>query len=93
MSKRRVVVTGMGMLSPLGNDVATSWQNAVAGKSGIDYVTRFDTEGFSARIGGEIKGLEMDQFIDRKEVRKMDRFTQYGLVSSIEAVQDSGLDT
>ncbi|MDX1451174.1 MAG: beta-ketoacyl-ACP synthase II [Oleiphilaceae bacterium] len=93
MSKRRVVVTGMGMLSPLGNDVATSWQNAVAGKSGIDYVTRFDTEGFSTRIGGEIKGLEMDQFIDRKEARRMDPFMQYGMVAAMQAVADANLES
>lgn len=91
MSKRRVVVTGMGMLSPLGNDVATSWQNALAGKSGISEITRFDTEGFPVRIGGEIKGLDISAFIDRKEARRMDPFMQYGMIAAMQAVDDAGL--
>ncbi len=92
MSKRRVVVTGMGMLSPLGNTVSESWQKAMEGKSGIGYVSRFDTEGFGTRIGGEIKDLEISDYIDRKEARRMDVFMQYGLIAAIQAVNDAGID-
>ncbi len=91
MAKRRVVVTGMGMLSPLGNDVASSWQNALAGNSGIAAVTRFDMEGFPARIGGEIKGLDVSEYIDRKEMRRMDPFMQYGMIAAMQAVDDANL--
>lgn len=91
MSKRRVVVTGMGMVTPLGNTVADSWSNAVAGKSGIRPITRFDTEGFPVTIGGEIRDLDLGQYIDAKEQRRMDAFMQYGMVASIQAVVDSGI--
>ncbi len=91
--KRRVVVTGMGILSPLGNTVEDSWAQLVAGKSGIDFITRFDTEGFGARIGGEIKGLEITDYLDRKEARRMDAFMQYGMVAAMQAVSDSGLES
>lgn len=92
MSKRRVVVTGLGMLSPLGNTVEQSWQNLVAGKSGIGLIDRFDTEGFSVKIGGAIKDLDIQEYIDKKEARRMDAFMQYGLIASIQAVQDAGLE-
>lgn len=93
MSKRRVVVTGMGMLSPLGNSVDESWQNIVAGKSGIGLIERFDTENFSVKIGGEIKNLDVSEFIDRKEARRLDVFIQYGLIAAMEAVADAKLDS
>lgn len=93
MSKRRVVVTGMGMLSPLGNSVEESWQGAIAGKSGIAPIERFDTSDFSVKIGGEIKGLDVSEYIDKKEMRRLDVFIQYGLIAAMEAVQDAKLDT
>lgn len=92
MSKRRVVVTGMGMLSPLGNSVSESWNSALEGKSGISNITRFDTENFNVKIGGEISGLELSDYIDRKEARRMDAFMQYGMVAGIQAVKDASLD-
>ncbi len=92
MSKRRVVVTGMGMLSPLGNSVEQSWSSAVAGQSGISEITRFDTEGMAVKIGGQISDLDLSEYIDRKEARRMDAFMQYGMVAAIQAVSDSGID-
>ncbi|TVP52434.1 MAG: beta-ketoacyl-[acyl-carrier-protein] synthase II [Halomonadaceae bacterium] len=91
MSARRVVITGLGMLTPLGNDVASTWQGIQAGRSGIAAIDRFDTEGFSTRIGGAIKGLELGDYLNPKDVRKMDTFLQYGMVAGIQAIQDSGL--
>lgn len=91
MSKRRVVVTGMGMLTPIGNTVADSWENAIAGKSGIRQITRFDTEGFPVTFGGEIRDLDISQYIDSKEQRRMDAFMQYGIVAAMQAVVDSGI--
>lgn len=93
MSKRRVVVTGMGMLSPLGNTVEESWQGAIAGKSGIGQIERFDTSEFSVTIGGEIKDLDVSEFIDKKEMRRLDPFIQYGMVAAMEAVADAKLET
>jgi len=92
MSKRRVVVTGMGMLSPLGNSVAESWQAALEGKSGISTISRFDTENFGVKIGGQISNLDITDYIDKKDARRMDVFMQYGLVAAIQAVQDSGIE-
>lgn len=92
MSKRRVVVTGLGMLSPLGNTVEQNWQNLIAGKSGIGLIDRFDTEGFSVKIGGAIKDLDTQAFIDRKEARRMDAFMQYGVIASMQAIEDAGLE-
>lgn len=93
MSKRRVVVTGLGMLSPLGNNVEQSWQGIVAGKSGISTITRFDTENFGVKIGGQISDLILDDYIDPKDARRMDAFMQYGMVAAIQAVQDAGLES
>ncbi len=92
MSKRRVVVTGLGMLSPLGNTVEQTWQGLIAGKSGISTITRFDTENFGVKIGGQISGLNLDDYIDNKDARRMDAFMQYGIVSAIQAIQDAGLE-
>jgi len=91
MSKRRVVVTGLGMLSPVGNSVAESWRNVVAGKSGIGLISRFDTSDFGVKIGGEISGLDINRYIDKKEARRMDVFMQYGLIASMQAVEDAGI--
>ena len=91
MSGRRVVITGMGALTPLGNDVAASWQGIIAGRSGIGTIDRFDAGDYTTRIGGAIKDLEVSDYLAPKEVRKMDAFLQYGLVAAIQAVNDSGL--
>jgi len=93
MSKRRVVVTGMGMLSPLGNSVADSWQGALEGRSGISTISRFDTENFGVKIGGQISDLDVTEYIDKKDARRMDVFMQYGLIAAIQAAQDSGIDS
>ena len=92
MSKRRVVVTGLGMLSPLGNTVEDSWQGLIAGKSGIDEITRFDTEGFSVKIGGALKDLDLEEYIDRKDARRMDAFMQYGIIAAMQAIQDAKIE-
>ncbi|MDX1589628.1 MAG: beta-ketoacyl-ACP synthase II [Oleiphilaceae bacterium] len=91
MSARRVVVTGMGMLSPLGNTVASTWQGIQDGRSGITTIDRFDTEGFATRIGGAVKDLEMTDYLASKDLRKMDAFLQYGIAAGVQAVEDSGL--
>lgn len=93
MSKRRVVVTGLGMLSPLGNTVADTWQELLAGKSGIGYISRFDTEAFGVKIGGELKNLDIEEYIDRKDARRMDAFMQYGIIAAMQAAQDAGVDS
>lgn len=91
MSKRRVVVTGMGMLSPLGNTVAESWEGVINGRSGISAIERFDTEDFNVKIGGQISNLDVTDYIDNKDARRMDAFMQYGLIASMQAVQDAGI--
>lgn len=92
MSKRRVVVTGLGMVTPVGNSVDETWGNILAGKSGIALLDHFDTTEFSVRIGGSIRGLELDDYIPRKDQKKMDPFIHYGLTAGIQAIQDSGLE-
>ncbi len=87
----RVVVTGIGILCPLGRNVSTTWENLIAGKSGIDYITLFDTEAFETKIAGEVKGFDPIDYIDRKEARRMDRFAQLSVAASLEAVEQSGL--
>lgn len=91
MSRRRVVVTGLGLISPVGNSVSEGWANLVAGRSGIDVITRFDASAFSCRFAGEVKGFDAEAYIPAKEVRHMDTFIHYGLAASIQAVQDAGL--
>jgi 3-oxoacyl-[acyl-carrier-protein] synthase II len=91
MSKRRVVVTGMGMLSPIGNNVADSWAATVAGRSGIAPITMFDPVDHAVKVAGEVKGLDPAGVLDKKELRRIDKFIQYGLIAGIEAVEDSGL--
>jgi 3-oxoacyl-[acyl-carrier-protein] synthase II len=92
MSRRRVVVTGLGMLSPLGNTVTESWDNILAGKSGISPIELFDVSSYNTRFGGSIKNLDLDQYMTPKDARKMDLFIQYGMVAGIQAVADSGLE-
>jgi 3-oxoacyl-[acyl-carrier-protein] synthase II len=91
LSKRRVVVTGMGIVSPVGNDVAAAWASIVAGQSGIRPVTRFDTASFPVHFGGEIRDLDLAPYITAKEARRMDAFMQYGVVAGMQAMRDSGL--
>jgi len=91
MSKRRVVVTGMGMLSPVGNTVSESWENIINGRSGISEITRFDTENFSVKIGGQISNLDVTDYLEKKDARRMDIFMQYGMIASMQAVQESGI--
>ena len=91
MSKRRVVVTGLGIVSPVGNDVSAAWASIVAGRSGIAPITRFDTSSFPTHFGGEIKGLDFTPYLSPKDVRRMDAFMQYGVVAGMQAMRDSGL--
>lgn len=92
MTKRRIVVTGMGMLSPLGNDVTSSWNNMLAGKSGAQFIDHFDTTNYGTKFAALVKGLETTDFIPRKETKKMDLFIQYGIIAAQQAIKDSGLE-
>ncbi len=92
MSKRRVVITGLGIVSPVGNDVATAWANILAGRSGIQPIVRFDTASFPTHFGGEVRNLQLDGFMTPKDARRMDAFMQYGVVAGIQAMRDSGLE-
>lgn len=92
MAKRRVVITGVGMLSPVGLDVKSSWQNILAGKSGIAPLTHFDVSAFSTRFGGAIKGFDVTTIMSAKDARKMDPFIHYGIAAGIEAIEDAGLE-
>ncbi len=92
MSRRRVVVTGLGAVSPVGNTVSETWENIVAGKSGIGPITRFDATAFSARIAGEVKGFDIGTYLSPKEARRMDIFIHYGMAAGIQAIRDSGLE-
>jgi 3-oxoacyl-[acyl-carrier-protein] synthase II len=91
LSKRRVVVTGLGIVSPVGNDVAAAWAAIVAGRSGIGPVTRIDTTTFSTHFGGEIRELDLGPYLSVKDARRMDAFMQYGVVAGMQAMRDSGL--
>ncbi len=91
MSRRRVVVTGMGCVSPVGNTVAESWTNLLAGNSGIGPITRFDASAFACKIAGEVKGFELENYVRAKEARTMDTFIHYGVAAAMQAVADSGL--
>ena len=91
MSKRRVVVTGLGIVSPVGNDVASAWAAIVAGRSGIGPVTRIDTTTFPTHFGGEIRQLDLEPYLSVKDARRMDAFMQYGVVAGMQAMRDSGL--
>ena len=93
MTKRRVVVTGLGMATPVGNTVDETWGNILKGKSGISLLEHFDTSDFSVRIGGSIKNLPLDNYIQKKEQKKMDSFIHYGIAAGVQAIDDSGLDT
>ncbi|MDE2816641.1 MAG: beta-ketoacyl-ACP synthase II [Chloroflexota bacterium] len=92
MSRSRIVVTGMGAVTPVGNCVADSWRAVCAGTPGITRISRFDTDGFAAQIAGEVKNFDPRQYVDAREVRRMDRFTQYAVAAGQQAMDDSGLD-
>ena len=92
MSKRRVVVTGLGILSPLGNDLASSWDGIVNGRSGIGPITQFDIAGYSTRIAGEIRGFDPAQWVPAKDIKKMDTFIHYGVAATLMALRDAGLE-
>ena len=89
--RRRVVVTGLGLISPVGNTVTEGWANLLAGRSGIDRITKFDASAFSCQFAGEVKGFLIEDYIPAKEARHMDTFIHYGMAASIQAVQDAGL--
>jgi 3-oxoacyl-[acyl-carrier-protein] synthase II len=91
VTRRRVVVTGLGCVSPVGNTVAQSWANLLAGKSGIDLITQFDASNFACKIAGEVKGFDISDYIPEKEARHMDRFIHLGMAAAFQAVADSGL--
>lgn len=92
MTKRRVVVTGLGAVTPVGIGVSSSWQNIVAGKSGITRISRFDPTPFASQIAGEVKDFDVTQYIPAKDARRMDRFIHLGLAAGIEAFKDSGIE-
>ena len=92
MTRRRVVVTGLGAVTPAGNDVAETWSNILAGRSGIGTIDVFDVSAFSSRIGGTIRGLDLGRYLSRRDARRMDPFIHYGLVASVQALEDAGLE-
>ncbi|MCF8158073.1 MAG: beta-ketoacyl-ACP synthase II [Burkholderiaceae bacterium] len=91
-SKRRVVVTGLGVVSPVGIGVQPAWSNLIAGKSGITRITKFDPSNFSSQVAGQVKDFDVSQYLPAKEARRMDTFIQFGLAAAIEAVKDSGIE-
>ena len=92
MSRRRVVITGLGIVSPVGNTVTDAWANITAGKSGIQRLTRFDVSAFASQIGGEIRNFDITKYLSPKEARRFDLFIHYGLAAAIDAIKDSGID-
>jgi 3-oxoacyl-[acyl-carrier-protein] synthase II len=92
VSRRRVVVTGLGLVSPIGNDVSSAWGNLVAGKSGIGPITRFDAAALSVRIAGEVKDFDVTTYLSAKEARRMDTFIHYGMAAGIQAFRDAGIE-
>jgi 3-oxoacyl-[acyl-carrier-protein] synthase II len=93
VSRRRVVVTGLGLISPVGNTVAEGWANLLAGRSGIANITKFDASNFACKFAGEVKGFQVEDYFPAKDARHMDTFIHYGLAASIQAVRDAGLAT
>jgi 3-oxoacyl-[acyl-carrier-protein] synthase II len=92
VSRRRVVVTGLGLVSPVGNTVSEAWENLIAGRSGITAITRFDASAFPVRIAGEVKGFDVAAYLSPKEARRMDVFIHYGMAAGIQAIRDSGIE-
>ncbi|TAM48746.1 MAG: beta-ketoacyl-[acyl-carrier-protein] synthase II [Burkholderiaceae bacterium] len=93
MSRRRVVVTGLGCVCPVGNTVADAWANLLAGQSGIDLITKFDASNFACKIAGEVKGLDLESYLSVKDARGMDAFIHFGIAAAAQAVADAGLPT
>lgn len=93
MSRRRVVVTGLGCISPVGNTVSEAWANVLAGKSGIGTISKFDASAFSCQIAGEVRNFDLDSYMNSKEARTMDTFIHYGIAAAVQAVNDAGLRT
>ncbi|HEU4854936.1 MAG TPA: beta-ketoacyl-ACP synthase II [Nitrosospira sp.] len=92
MSKRRVVITGLGMISPVGNSVPDAWDNVLSGKSGITRISRFDSSAFASQIAGEVKDFDVTHYLSAKDARRMDIFIHYGMAAGIQAVKDAGID-
>ena len=90
--KRRVVITGLGIVSPVGNDLTTAWDNIVNGRSGISRISRFDPSAITTHIAGEVKDFDVSAYISSKEARQMDTFIHYGLAAGMQAWRDSGLE-
>jgi 3-oxoacyl-[acyl-carrier-protein] synthase II len=93
MSRRRVVVTGLGCISPVGNTVADAWAKLLAGQSGIDLITKFDASNFACKIAGEVKGFELESYLSAKDARGMDAFIHFGIAAAVQSVTDAGLPT
>jgi 3-oxoacyl-[acyl-carrier-protein] synthase II len=91
MTRRRVVITGLGLISPVGNSVSEAWTNLVAGRTGISRITRFDPANFACHVAGEVKGFNVEEYMPLKEARHMDTFIHYGFAAAVQAVQDSGI--
>ena len=89
---RRVVVTGLGMLSPLGNTPEATWENLLLGKSGISNIEHFDTSEYTTKFAGLVKDFDAQNYMERKEAKKMDLFIQYGVAAGVQAIKDSGLE-
>lgn len=92
MSKRKVVVTGLGIVSPVGSTISSAWDNIISGKSGITRITRFDASAFASQIAGEVKDFDIHQYLSPKEARRMDIFIHYGMAAAIQAVKNAGID-
>jgi 3-oxoacyl-[acyl-carrier-protein] synthase II len=92
LSKRRVVITGMGIISPVGNTIPDAWANILAGKSGVGTITRFDASAFASRIAGEVKDFDVTDYLSVKDARRMDVFIHYGMAAAIQAVKDAGIE-
>ena len=92
MTRRRVVITGLGIISPVGNTVEQAWQNVLAGRSGIDRITRFDVSSFPVQIAGEVKDFDITQYLPARDARRMDTFIHYGMAAGIDAIKDAGLE-
>lgn len=92
MSRRRVVITGMGIVSPVGNSISRAWENIVSGKSGITRITRFDASAFSSQIAGEVADFDISEYLPVKEARRMDIFIHYGMAAAMQSVKDAGLE-
>ena len=89
---RRIVVTGLGAVTPIGNNVADTWEGIIAGRSGIGMIDSFDTEGFASRIGGMVRDFDLETYLTAKDARKMDPFIHYGIASAVQAIEDSGIE-